>query len=354
MSDAEMTWRQRLAEIISDLKERKRIAQALGIAPVTLTRWTKEYKPRPYLLRALLNSLPEESRDEFLFLLTQEFPTFSPETVSNDPEDGNGQEQAAALFIETTEELDDIPSAFYAQALSTYVATPLPARFFVMSHLLLQQAVEQLDPRRVGIELVLARCSQPSQAGKVRSLRESTGVATSPFGDGPVERMLFLGAESLVGYAVISRHMALVQDTRETTLPIDPRPQEQSALAMPIMLSGNIAGALLVSSTEKHAFYATSFELIQRYTHLLTLAFTQEDWYDPQDIELLVMPPTSAQLPRLSTFRERVSRLLNESARQGQPINSLQAEQIVWQQLEEELLHLPPETLDSSSSRLAN
>jgi hypothetical protein len=48
------SWRELLGKIIADSHERQRIANMLGVNPITLTRWVNnESKPRPQNLRQL-------------------------------------------------------------------------------------------------------------------------------------------------------------------------------------------------------------------------------------------------------------------------------------------------------------
>jgi len=54
------SWRELLGKIIADSQERQRIANKLGVNPITLTRWvSNKSKPRPQNLRQLLDALPE-------------------------------------------------------------------------------------------------------------------------------------------------------------------------------------------------------------------------------------------------------------------------------------------------------
>ena len=50
------------------------------------------------------------------------------------------------------------------------------------------------------------------------------------------------------------------------------------------------------------------------------------------------MPDQEEQKKHFADFRQRVANTMIEGARNKRPVNNLQAEQIVWQQLEEELL----------------
>lgn len=72
------TWRELLGKIVADPHERERIANELGVNPITLVRWVNnESKPRTQHLRQLLNALPEY-RARLLELIIEEFEDFSP------------------------------------------------------------------------------------------------------------------------------------------------------------------------------------------------------------------------------------------------------------------------------------
>jgi hypothetical protein len=73
---------------------------------------------------------------------------------------------------------------------------------------------------------------------------------------------------------------------------------------------------------------------------LIALAFNPEDFYEPGCIELGVMPPQPVQQPYLSGFRQRLVDTMLQAARKGQPITITQAEQFVWQDIEEKLLQV--------------
>jgi hypothetical protein len=73
----------------------------------------------------------------------------------------------------------------------------------------------------------------------------------------------------------------------------------------------------------------------------LTLAFTSEEFYTLQEIELRPIPSQEIQQIRFSQFRQRVSNVLQEAFREQRPITTTEAEQIVWAGLETELLDLP-------------
>ena len=108
------------------------------------------------------------------------------------------------------------------------------------------------------------------------------------------------------------------------------------------LFAGRIAGCLLVSSTQNNYFLPQSrLALIENYANLLALAFEPEEFYEPCQIELNVMPNQEIQKKHFANFRQRVANTMMEGAINKRPVNNLEAERLVWQQLEEELLRLP-------------
>jgi len=64
------TWRELLAEIISDSQERERIVQELDVNRITVARWiNKETMPRLDSLRRLLDAVPEQRKRLFDLLI---------------------------------------------------------------------------------------------------------------------------------------------------------------------------------------------------------------------------------------------------------------------------------------------
>ena len=74
------TWRDFLGSIIQDPQERRRLANELGINPVTLTRWVNnESSPRSRSIQRLLTALPQH-RKALLELLLDDFEGLIAET----------------------------------------------------------------------------------------------------------------------------------------------------------------------------------------------------------------------------------------------------------------------------------
>jgi len=312
------TWREFLATVIRDTKEKQRIANEIGVDPVTLMRWaTKESSPRPRsLLNRLVNALPSH-REQLSELIREEFPNVLEE---DDP---------TLFFIDSV--IKEVPSVLYARILEAHATIVDTIRTWTISNLVMQQLVRQLDPEQVGIAALIVQCVPPSEHDqKVRSLREQF-LEKSPALKDVAQRAYFLGAESLVGYAITACHPVVVQDIQGDAdlLVVHQMEEMNSAVAYPLQRAGQVAGSLLILSTRKQYFSSARLALIQSYTHLLTLAFRECEFYALQDIELQIMPSEAVQTRYLSTFNRQVNELLSRAERNGQPLARPQAEQIV-------------------------
>ncbi|GAC1623124.1 MAG: hypothetical protein NVS4B7_14460 [Ktedonobacteraceae bacterium] len=318
------TWRDFLKELIRDASVRQRIVTELGINPITLNRWIQgESKPRSRSLHRLLLILPEH-RESLLALLEEEF----------------GDLEAEIRGDVTQDTSHSIPAEFYKRVLHTLATIPSILRFSSLCDLILQQAIEQLDPYGQGVSIIVARCMSPSYLQKVRSLRESAGRGTPPWPRDLEQYAILLGVESLAGHAVSSGHLEANQMLgKRLNLSLGYKSVwEESAAAIPIMQEGKIAGSLLVSSTQPNYFPPERCALIEGYAELIALAFDAPDFYELQQIELGFLPPYDVQLPHFFNFRQRIAQTMTQGIKNKQLINIVQAEQTVWQQIEEELL----------------
>jgi hypothetical protein len=326
---AEQDWdafRTLVKELLRDPTTRKRIEQRTDIAPRTLSRWVsgETEEPDRKRLSILLAALPEH-RDPLLATITQAMPDF--ETPLLDP---------------ATRLVEDLPMDFWVRLLETNANTPRNLHFASIVHLIFLQLQSALDPEHIGVQLIIAQCSPPASPGQpVRSLREvmkmttHQSLLTSP-GD-----TIFLGAESLSGYSVSLCQASIVQNVHEEQrLPVRRARNEQSAAAYPIQRGGYVAGGFLVSSPQPDLFSQRLQYLLQIYAYLLNMAFETEAFYAPERIRLRPMPAEQIQHTYIANFQQRVMTIL-----QGDPsLSRLQAETAAWQQIEEELLALPPNT----------
>jgi hypothetical protein len=318
------TWRELLGYIIRDNKEKQRITEELGITPITLNRWVNgESDPRSQNMRLLITVLPQY-REQLIELIRQE-------------------KGLSDFALPPPDDLvTDIPSEFYARVFVGRASTTENLRFWSTCNLILQQALGQLDPDRQGIASWVVRCMPPSGPHrKVRSLRESVGLGTPPWTGNLEQQALFLGAESLAGNVVTLCRPGIIQnlDAEHNLMPAMRVDLEKSVAIYPILYAGCIAGVFLVSSTQYNHFLSQArTSLVQKYADLLALAFEPEDFYTPDEIALHVMPDQHDQKQYFAKFRRMVADTMIDAASKNRPANNIEADKMVWEKLEEELL----------------
>lgn len=318
------TWREFLGQIIARPQERARLAAAIRVKPVTLQRWVSGvFKPRDEHLYALLKNLPAGAYPLFMRLLVADFPELLQEEISREG-------------LSKT-----IPVEFYARALSNLAMAPSVMYRQSMQDLLLQQILQHLDPDRQGLAVTLAVCVPPRPGRKVRSLREIGGLATPPWPPTLGEKPMFLGAESLIGYAMLNARSFVINSRDETTFcPAHWTEHERSAAALPILQQARLAGGLIVSSAQEYFFTSPRIEVIENYTLLASMLFEAEETFAPEQIELRPMPLYKLQFPYFAGYNRRVLQKLAEVNETGQQITLQQARQYVWQDLEDILLRV--------------
>jgi hypothetical protein len=323
----QQNWRHLLEEIIADVDARQRLATQLRVSPITLVRWTHNpTQPRPQHLQGLIRAVALPYRAQLTELIEQDYPGLVASGGASQSDNTPAQ----------------IPSEFYESVLIAYAHTRKEQRFFTVSNRVLTQARDLLDPHYLGISLSIAQCMPPAPDGKVRSLRETTGLGTPPWEAVLTQEALFLGIESLAGYAVSTGRSYAVANRADESgfLPIRWEEWEISTAVSPIWGENRLAGCLIASSVQPGYFSPSRQALVEQCAHLLTLAFQPEDFYEQQDINLILMPSRNVQREKAIDFRQRLSQVMLEASSRGQPMNIQQAEQLVWQQLEEELFNL--------------
>ncbi|MFL5627548.1 MAG: hypothetical protein ACJ788_18370, partial [Ktedonobacteraceae bacterium] len=318
-------WQNILQQMIKTPGEHERLAEAIGLSQMTITRWAKgsSNPQRPHLTR-LVQVVQPQYREDLIEALEITYPDIQ-----------------SWLKDEVSEQ---IPADFFAQILSIRTTTTDALRFWRISDLILKQALTQLDPHQYGMSITLAQCMPPSphHNNKIVSLRERVGKGTYPWSADLEHLALFLGMESLGGYATEMRHIVNVDDlSKDKLLPAYQTEHEISAAAHPIMLGGLVAGCLSASSTQVGYFTQARQALLIALSDLASLAFEKEDFYPPEMIELRVMPRPEFQRPILAKFRHKVSKTLTQAAQQRLLMSNREAEQRVWQEIEEELFSLP-------------
>ena len=262
--EAKQTWRDLLGQIINDPHERNRIADALDVNPITLTRWVaNKSNPRQDNLRPLLDALPYY-RVQLIDLISEEFPHFfdtGPSLKTN---------------------LQEIPSTFYACALNTYASSPRQVRSATVGLLVIQQILTHFDPLQQGLLVVIAQCVTPARGCRVRSLRQTLSRSTMSWGRSIEHTTMLFGAESQMGHTLVTRHPIVLQShvDKMRLFPDDPEGEMESIAVYPLLLADSAAGAFCVASTQKDYFTQFHLDLLQCYTNLFVLAFENCDFYD--------------------------------------------------------------------------
>ncbi|HEY0755092.1 MAG TPA: GAF domain-containing protein [Ktedonobacteraceae bacterium] len=317
------TWQAVLQKIIQSPRERQRLATALGINIITLSRWVKadSHPQRSYLLR-LVKVVQPIYRSEMLNALLRAYP-----------------EMHDKFMEEITE---TVPSSFFRQILRDRASIIETLRPWQISGTVLNEALKLLDPHQLGMAVTAALCMPPVDS-RIRSLREHGGRGNAPWSSDLEQKSVFLGLNSLAGHVVIFGRAASVPDVRkERYIPVFGHPidWEISAGAAPIWLQGKIAGCLLAASLQPEHFTQERMDLLVTFANIFSLALTPDEFHDHSMIHLRYVPLPVEQQASLKSFRQRVTRLMTESARQGIPLSNADAEKGAWQEIEEELLLL--------------
>lgn len=329
-------WRDQLRQRVADPRERERLAHALTVNAITLHRWAKgTSNPRPEKLQRLLEILSLKGNDQLLRIFNE----------------GSSHYLPLQDEIMTTKEII-IPADFYAHILLQSRTTHKDIFFTTLCGFILSQAITQFDLHHKGIAIIVAKCMPPSR-GKVRSLRETIGSGTSPWGSDLHQSFRLLGAESLVGNAISGDGAMTNADLSDpSSRAAGYRDQwEASAAATPIMRAGEIAGALLVSSTQPDYFDEPLKDLLLQYAGLFATIFETNEFYPIQHLALSALSSYEKQRPLLDNFQGRVSKIMAERAASQHPVTLTQAENLAWQEIEAALLWKQHTRVGADSAR---
>lgn len=322
--EEQRTWRELLGQLLKQHQEKERVAKAVGVSTVTLSRWVRnESAPRPYHLQALFKAFPEQ-QVQFATLFAQEF------------------DEEMLKIGAMSDIVQELPSAFYTQILSTIAHTPTPLRFWSVCTSVIQQCLRLCDPYHAGMAVLVAGCTiSSSPDAPIRSLHGYVGQGTGRWeGDLRQKAVYLLGAESLCGHAVATGRLVAVDDYEQVErLPIGiPIEGVQSAVAVPLLREERIGGVLYLFSTQPHAFSSAHMAIIQQCADLVALAFESEAFFAPEHINLAWLPEQYQQQPHFATFQQQVAHVLYEARLRQESMTYDGAEQRVWQQIEERLI----------------
>jgi transcriptional regulator with XRE-family HTH domain len=312
------TWRELLDMLTRNPSERKRVAAELGVAPYTITRWIEGATPRIQSLKKLPSIFPDYA---------QLFTELIQADIAPSPS-----------YIDRPK--FDIPEEFYIRILAAYATTGGPFRSWSLRQLILEQALAQLDPDDLGIQLSIITCVPALTNQPVRSLCERLRMASPPLGHGLSWHIFFLGASSLSGWTIGRGEPGVVQDFDQGgPIPVQrgERPKK-SAVAWPIQRAGNIAGCLFLASTQKNYFTSERISLAEIYANAIALSFRDNEFYPLAHMALHQMPDLFYQEERVSLqlFRRLVDALRSEHL---YCISEAEAEVLALQQIESEFIN---------------
>lgn len=318
------TWRELLGHVTKNPKERIRLAQEADVQPITLRRWVLgTSQPRGENVRRLAQALSPEFAGLFQRLIVVDFPTLLREKA-----------ESSASPLEISHDL-------YRQMFKVYAKMPMVLASQQLQTILLEHALEHLDPHKVGLSLVFAVCVPPVGGQKVRSLRQISGIGLPPWERDLARKTIFLGTESLAGNAVMAAKLMYVESRDAATpYPIRWTLHEESAVAMPILRQGRIAGVLLASSAQPNYFTPMHCGLLELYAQLALLIFAPSDFYDPHSIQLEKMPAYEVQEPYFSQFGQRVQSKQGLAMANDTYVSLQRIHQEVWHEIEGEFVLL--------------
>lgn len=321
-------WRKALQDILADPEEARRLVEKTNISAMTLTRWiTGETSPRKANLHNLVMHLRIQDQKLLLPLL-----------------------QEAGLLEETefvptnTAEAFQIPAEFYNRVCQAVCSTSASLRAWSICQLVLRQCAVQLASEAPLMASILT-LTPPLEENPVRSLREMAFI-NSQENEVHLTTRFLQGAESLTGTCIttlqVENERPPLSENTESFQYICHYPVK-SAAAAPLLRSGQVAGALLLLSSEPSFFSQFSLDLIHSYASLAALAFTDIAFYDRSQISLELMPPPHQAI--ISTVKQRVIMLMRQS---GPMANSSQqrAEGLAWYEVENENIALAHQQFD--------
>lgn len=321
-------WRELLAHILRNPREKQQLLEELNVRSITLTRWINgQTEPRQQNLQHLVKVLTR-------------YCDYLPDLLKDEKKTGN-----IALLLAHKEQVSPtIPSELYSLVLASRAYTPGHQRFWKIANMILRQAMEQLDASGQNVAMWITSCMRNSDEKdkKIRSLHLTLGYCSSKLEHLEQEGM-FLGVESAEGEALVAGHPIIYQNLRQAGFltPKTPVMDHCSAAIYPITYQGLVAGTFSVASTSADYFLMPErATLVRHYSELLPLAFAAADFVPRENVLLGVMPDYEIQKDRFADFRQRVTTVIEKKSRQGKCISTIEAGSIVWRDLEEELLAL--------------
>lgn len=318
-------WRVYLNDLVGRMskEEKKLLYDAVKVTRTTVLRWrTGENTPDTRHLHLLLQALAEEQRRRFLSLLHQ------------DPR------MRALLSSDAAHALYTISSECYADVFRHQRETP--NAHWSLCGKILRCALDQLAPmhgEEGGIEITFLRC-MPPRDGKIRSLHKFVSIGMAPWRSDIHTQELFLGAESMAGYALTKRRGIMIPNLGERQgilPPVHLTEHEQSTAAYPILLPEKVVGVFVVSSNQVNYFSPGRLLLIEQYADLMRIACDPAWFYPSALVDLHCLPLWTEQKNLFASLHAQLTGSYGQFLSEAQ--GGLDAvEQHILNQLEEAVL----------------
>lgn len=313
-------WRIYLSQLLrSDHDLAKRLAERIGVRPVTIQRWASgETNPHQLFrsLEELARELEEPEQEQFIRCVQQQHPTWhvSYPTVEVSP-------------------LKPLPSVFYSKLHQANSQVDDTLAFPTIVALIGQQLSSHLDPDFSDkLDITICLCVPPGPSAFVRSLYIPSQPNARPLML-PWQFPLLIGIESPLAWTLTS-HEAVTFDPAE--LSSLKEAGVQGAAAHVIRRRGKVGGCLVVTSL-KRQFTHAQLSIIEEFSTLAVLALEQEHFYPLEHIALQLFPSVADQqeLDERFSFRTRMRELRKTESRLSQKALEMSA----LQHLENYFLH---------------
>lgn len=310
------------------LKNREEIlsfAATLGVVENTIYRWLKgDSDPRPVHLQRILQLFPEHFQ-QLTSAIQQSFPDALEPSISS---------------------IQAIQKDLYHLVIEMFSNTVETGTRWKIMQTIFDAAIAQLDSERLGLAVMFAQLMLEHEDG-IHSLYEVMTCGTPPWLP-TAENHVYLGSTTLAGMAAMSGHTqtwSILDDDERAQVDIDI--YEQSACAHPVTRSGQIAGVLVVSSTQPTFFDdPIARQSAVEYAQLAGLALRDAAFKPFTTLNLLPFPTVRWQRAEINS--SYINRII-ACARQRR-MSRPEAEAIVRQEMELEFeQHVQNEGLQGST-----
>lgn len=257
-----------------------RVARELLVTENTIYRWMNNTsEPRPTYLKRLIEVLPEYRAQ----LITAIHQTFG-DVIGSPPPDSR-----------------EVRKQIYQQVLEAVMTNSQDSetRFWHVSEIIFNDALNQLDPRKLGLAITYAKLMPPHADG-IHSLREVKMRGHAPWTDSTDDKT-FLGSTTLVGAVAVLQRAQDWNDMDNGRALVDIDGHERSAYAVPVLHGNLLAGVLIVSSSQPDFFKnPIACQLVTEYALLMGVALSDQEFHSSDLLHLRPMPPLTWQREELA------------------------------------------------------